>query len=46
VLFKDATGKERREQLVLLDSVRKGIDHPIEAFLTARPSKNCRVLTH
>ena len=46
VLFKDATGKERREQLVLLDSVIKGIDHPIEAFLTARPLKNCRVLTH
>jgi hypothetical protein len=46
VLFMDATGKERREQLVLLDSVIEGIDHPIEAFLTARPFKECRVLTH
>ena len=40
MLIVHATRKERREQVVLLDSVIEGIDHPVESFAAARPFKS------
>ena len=46
VLFVDATGKEGREQLVLLDAVVEGVDQTVEGLASPGPFEQRGIVGH